>query len=124
ARTMQASARYVGERGFIGHTMKHRMRIRKIMTVLGTRPDAIKLAPVIKELETRSAFRTVNVSSGQHDELLRPLISFFGLRIDRDLNAHRPNQLPGDVCDAITRRALAVLDSESPDLVLVQGDTS
>lgn len=48
----------------------------------------------------------------------------FGLRINRDLNAHRPNQLPGDVCDVITGRTLAVLDSESPDLVLVQGDTS
>jgi len=44
---------------------------RKIMTVFGTRPDAIKLAPVIKELDTRGVFSTVNVNSGQHDELRR-----------------------------------------------------
>ncbi len=100
------------------------MRIRKIMTVLGTRPDAIKLAPVIKELERRPVFRTINVSSGQHDELLRPLISFFRLRIDHNLNVCRHDQAPGDVCDAVARRMLPIIDSESPDLIVVQGDTS
>jgi len=97
---------------------------RKIMTVFGTRPDAIKLAPVIKELDTRGVFSTVNVNSGQHDELLRPLISLFQLRIDHNLNVHRRRQTPDQVCDAITRRMLPIIDAESPDLILVQGDTS
>jgi UDP-N-acetylglucosamine 2-epimerase (non-hydrolysing) len=97
---------------------------RKIMTVFGTRPDAIKLAPVIRELETRAAFRTVNVNSGQHDELLQPLISFFQLRIDHDLNVHRNRQEPDPLCDAVMHGMLPIIDAESPDLILVQGDTS
>jgi UDP-N-acetylglucosamine 2-epimerase (non-hydrolysing) len=58
-------------------------RRRKIITVFGTRPEAIKLAPVIHELERRThTFQTVNISSGQHRDLLRPFITLFRLRVD------------------------------------------
>ena len=101
------------------------MRRRKIMTVLGTRPEAIKLAPVIHELERRPhTFQTVNISSGQHQHLLRPFITLFRLRIDYDLGVHQHDQQPGEVSRTIIRRILPILNYESPDLILVQGDTS
>jgi UDP-N-acetylglucosamine 2-epimerase (non-hydrolysing) len=99
-------------------------RVCKILTVLGTRPDAIKLAPVIKELGRGPGFKTVNVNSGQHAELLHPLISLFQLRIDHNLNVYRRHQTPEQICGAVTQRMLPIIDAESPDLILVQGDTS
>jgi UDP-N-acetylglucosamine 2-epimerase (non-hydrolysing) len=98
---------------------------RKIMTVFGTRPEAIKIAPVIHELELRTnAFETVNVCSGQHLHLVQPLITLFGLRIDYNLAVQRHDQQPGEVLQAVLRRMLPILSSESPDLLLVQGDTA
>ncbi len=100
-------------------------RPRKILTVFGTRPEAIKLAPVIHELERRScAFQTVNVNSGQHRDLLRPFITFFRLRVDYDLRVHQPGRTPGEVLRTVLRRLVFILNHEAPDLILVQGDTS
>jgi UDP-N-acetylglucosamine 2-epimerase (non-hydrolysing) len=97
----------------------------KIMTVLGTRPEAIKLAPVIHEFERRPhTFHTVNVSSGQHRHLLRPLVSLFGLRLDYDLGLQLHNQQACDVSRHVLRSMLPILKHECPDLILVQGDTS
>jgi len=100
-------------------------RRRKILTVFGTRPEAIKVAPLIRELERRMcAFQTVNVSSGQHRHLLQPLIVMFRLRVDYDLDVHQHDQQHDDVSRMVIRRILPILKYESPDLVLVQGDTS
>ena len=96
----------------------------KVMTVLGTRPDAIKLAPVIKELDRRRTFSTVHVNSGQHDELLRPLISLFRLRIDHQVFLRRRIRTPDELSDVIRRRLAPIIAAESPSLVLVHGDTS
>jgi UDP-N-acetylglucosamine 2-epimerase (non-hydrolysing) len=101
------------------------MRRLKIMTVFGTRPEAIKVAPVLHELERRiHAFRTVNVSSGQHRHLVQPLIALFGLRIDYNLAVHQHDQQPGEVARTVIRRMLPILSREFPDLILVQGDTA
>jgi UDP-N-acetylglucosamine 2-epimerase (non-hydrolysing) len=98
---------------------------RRIMTVFGTRPEAIKLAPIIHELERRRhAFETVNVNSGQHRDLLRPFIARFALRVDHDLQTYCENQEPHDVSRAVTRHLKPILERELPDLLLVQGDTS
>jgi len=98
---------------------------RKIITVFGTRPEAIKLAPVIHELERRShAFQTVNISSGQHQHLLQPMITLFRLRIDYDFTLQRHNEQTDDVSGSVIRRLIPHLNHESPDLLLVQGDTS
>lgn len=95
------------------------------MTVLGTRPEAIKLAPVVTELSRqRGRFRSVLVSSGQHVELLAPLVALFGLTVDHDLAVMRPgqhlNQLFARVVDSLD----PVLDAVRPDALLVQGDTT
>ncbi|HYR42623.1 MAG TPA: UDP-N-acetylglucosamine 2-epimerase (non-hydrolyzing) [Terriglobia bacterium] len=98
---------------------------RKIMMVFGTRPEAIKLAPVIHELERRThTFQTVTINSGQHQHLLRPFITLFRLRVDYDLGVHQHDQQPGEVSRAVTRQMLPIVNYESPDLILVQGDTS
>jgi UDP-N-acetylglucosamine 2-epimerase (non-hydrolysing) len=104
--------------------MEHQKR--KIMTVFGTRPEAIKLAPVIQELERgpHHCFRTVNVSSGQHQHLLQPFIALFRLRLDWDLMVYREGQEPQEILDRVIRKMLPILSLERPDLILVQGDTS
>ncbi len=97
---------------------------RTVLTVFGTRPEAIKLAPVIAELERRRGFRAVNVSSGQHPDLLAPFVKLFGVRIDRDLAVMRP----GQALSLLFARVLTELDpllvELKPDAVLVQGDTT
>src|SRR5437879_5819886 len=109
-----------------GHPMQLvRTREKKVLTVFGTRPEVIKLAPVIKELEAqRDAFRTVNVTSAQHTDLLYPFVRMFGIRVDHDLQIMEPNQTPNQVCARVLARLDLILDEERPDLILVQGDTT
>lgn len=98
---------------------------RKVLTVFGTRPEAIKLAPVIEQLEAHGrTFRTVNVTSGQHHDLLYPLIRLFGIRIDHDLRVMEPNQTSNHVCSRVLGLLDPILAKERPDLILVQGDTT
>ena len=97
----------------------------KVLTVFGTRPEVIKLAPVIEQLEAqREAFRTVNVTSAQHTDLLYPFVRMFGIRVDHDLQIMEPNQTPNQVCARVLARLDLLLDEERPDLILVQGDTT
>jgi UDP-N-acetylglucosamine 2-epimerase (non-hydrolysing) len=100
-------------------------RLQKILTLFGTRPEVIKVAPVIRALESMpEAFTTLNVSSSQHTDLLVPLIQLFGIRLDHDLKVMQPNQ----TLSTLASRVLAALDpilvSERPDMLLVQGDTT
>jgi UDP-N-acetylglucosamine 2-epimerase (non-hydrolysing) len=97
----------------------------KVLTLFGTRPEVIKVAPVIAALESKpDLFATVNVSSSQHTDLLQPLIRDFQIRLDHDLKVMQPNQ----TLSSLSARVLAALDpvlvAEKPDLVLVQGDTT
>lgn len=97
----------------------------KVLTVFGTRPEIIKLAPVIRELEARpEAFRSVNVSSSQHTDLLRPFVRLFGIRIDHDLEVMRANQTPNGVFARVLASLDPLLCDIRPDLLLVQGDTT
>ncbi|HMF56925.1 MAG TPA: UDP-N-acetylglucosamine 2-epimerase (non-hydrolyzing) [Pyrinomonadaceae bacterium] len=97
----------------------------KVMTIFGTRPEAIKLAPVIRELEMAAKqVRTVNVTSAQHTDLLYPFIRLFDIRIDHDLRAMRPNQTPNQLCSRVLNALDSVLRQERPDIILVQGDTT
>ena len=76
----------------------------KVMSVFGTRPEAIKMAPVIRQLEASAKMiRTVNVTSTQHTDLLYPLLRLFDIRIDHDLHAMRPNQTPNQLCSRVIR---------------------
>lgn len=106
--------------------MTHMSKPKKtILTLFGTRPEVIKLAPVIKELESASDnFRSVNVTSAQHTDLLYPFISLFDLRIDYDLRIMEPNQTPNQVCSRVLSLLDPILVKEQPDCILVQGDTT
>jgi UDP-N-acetylglucosamine 2-epimerase (non-hydrolysing) len=98
---------------------------RKILTLFGTRPEVIKLAPVIRALEQRKhEFLTLNVSSSQHADLTQPLVRHFALRVDHDLGVMTAGQTPSEVCSRVLARLDPILAAERPDLLVVQGDTT
>jgi UDP-N-acetylglucosamine 2-epimerase (non-hydrolysing) len=96
-----------------------------ILTVFGTRPEVVKLAPVLRQLDLcPTDFRSVVVSSGQHTDLLAPFVKLFGVRIDHDLGAMRPGQSLNQLAARVLADLDPVLDREKPAVVLVQGDTT
>lgn len=96
----------------------------KILVLFGTRPEAIKLAPVIYELKKKRAFQTIVVSSSQHTDLLQPFLKIFDIKTDYDLRVMTDNQTPTTVCARVLSALDAILEREKPDVVLVQGDTT
>lgn len=95
-----------------------------ILVVLGTRPEAIKLAPVILELQRRGAAVECQVcASGQHRDLVHPILADFGIGIDQDLAVGEPNQTPTGVLARILERLEPVLAAGPVDWLLAQGDT-
>lgn len=101
------------------------MAVKRILTLFGTRPEVIKLAPILSELdERRDRFESINVASSQHVELLHPFARHFGIRIDDDLEVMRAGQSPADVASRVLAAFDPVLERVRPDLVLVQGDTT
>lgn len=98
--------------------------MNKILTIYGTRPEAIKVAPVIKALEADDRFTSVAVSTGQHREMLDQVNGMFGITPDHDLALMKQ----GQSLNEIVSRAVAGLDGiiaeEKPDAVIAQGDTS
>ncbi len=99
--------------------------MRTVLTLFGTRPEAIKLAPVLHALQAREGLlRSVHVSSSQHTDLLHPLARRLGLRIDHDLSVMHAGQSPADVLARVVAGLSALFARERPDLVLVQGDTT
>lgn len=96
-----------------------------VATLFGTRPEIIKLAPVVAELERRPGqFRTVNISSGQQPDLLDPFVEWFGLRIDHDLKVMRPGQPLNILFARVLEQLDPLLDRLRPQALLVQGDTT
>lgn len=104
--------------------MSRPQRTRTVLTIFGTRPEIIKLAPVLRELETLSDLHSVVVFSGQHADLAKPFVRLFGLRVDHDLRLMHPGQTPNQLCARVVAAVDPVLAAEKPDLVLVQGDTT
>ena len=103
--------------------MKHVARQKKVLTIFATRPEVIKLAPIIHELDG-DGIKVFNVASGQHKEILYPFINLFGVRIDCDLQILQLNQTPNQVCSRVLAELDPVLSKEKPALLLVQGDTT
>lgn len=97
---------------------------KKIVVIVGTRPEAIKLCPLIEELKTREAFDCRVWITGQHRELLLPVLSLFGIQPDEDLAIMRERQDLFDVTEAVLSGLKERFLRESPDLVLVHGDTT
>ena len=104
--------------------MKKEKGILKVLVALGTRPEAIKLAPVVLELNRRREFRCVLCVTSQHREMLEPMLKFFGLSPAHDLDVMRPNQQLGELTGRVLAGMDRVLEAERPDWVVVQGDTT
>jgi UDP-N-acetylglucosamine 2-epimerase (non-hydrolysing) len=99
--------------------------MKKILFVIGTRPEAIKMAPVIQEARKRENDWLVRViSTGQHREMLHQVLTFFEIELDRDLNLMTPGQSLTEVTSRTLTGLSDVFAEEKPDAVLVQGDTT
>ena len=98
--------------------------MKTVMLIFGTRPEAIKMCPLVKELKTRKEIRTVVAVSGQHREMLDSVMSSFGVVPDHDLEIMRPGQTLFDVTEKVLSGTEALLDRVRPQAVVVHGDTS
>jgi UDP-N-acetylglucosamine 2-epimerase (non-hydrolysing) len=96
----------------------------KVMTVFGTRPEAIKLAPVILELKRRKGVETIVCVTAQHREMLDDVLRIFGIKPDHDLNVMRSEQTLSGLTSAVLEGLSPLLVSTKPDWVLVHGDTT
>jgi UDP-N-acetylglucosamine 2-epimerase (non-hydrolysing) len=95
-----------------------------VMTVYGTRPEAIKVAPVITALETDDRFDSLTVVTGQHREMLDQVNDVFGIVPDHDLDIMSHGQTLGQIFARVMSRLDPILEARRPDAVIVQGDTS
>lgn len=98
--------------------------MKKIMLVFGTRPEAIKMCPLVNELKTRDSINTVVCVTGQHRQMLDQVLDAFQVKPDYDLSIMKDKQTLFDVTVNILERIKAVLEEVKPDVVLVHGDTS
>lgn len=98
--------------------------MKKVMLVFGTRPEAIKMCPLVNELKKREGLQTVVCVTGQHRQMLDMVLKAFSVTPDYDLSIMKDKQTLFDVTTNILERIKAVLESEKPDVVLVHGDTS
>ena len=100
------------------------MNVIKVMTVFGTRPEAIKMAPLALELAKRPEFEATCCVTAQHREMLDSVLDIFGLKPDYDLNIMEPRQTLSTITAKCLNGMDGVLEETTPDLVLVHGDTS
>jgi len=99
--------------------------MKKILFIYGTRPEAIKMAPLIKEFQKYPEdFNVVICLTGQHRQMLDQINGFFGIKGDYDLDLMKPNQTLFDIVSGCLLGLKDILATEKPDLVFVQGDTS
>jgi len=98
--------------------------MKKVMLVFGTRPEAIKMCPLVKELKTRHNIETVVCVTGQHREMLNQVLECFEVVPDYNLDIMQDKQTLFDITTNIITRIKSVLEKEKPDVVLVHGDTS
>ncbi|HIE55561.1 MAG TPA: UDP-N-acetylglucosamine 2-epimerase (non-hydrolyzing) [Chromatiaceae bacterium] len=98
--------------------------MKKVAVFMGTRPEAIKMAPVIKALEKAEGLQPIVVSTGQHREMLDQVVDIFDLKVDHDLEVMQPNQTLASLTSRLMERTDALLEKIQPDFALVQGDTT
>ena len=96
----------------------------KVLTVIGTRPEAIKMAPLIKLLDTHSGFNSSFCVTGQHREMLDQVLDLFEITPQFDLNIMKSGQNLNDITSKILIGIVPVLEKCKPDVVLVHGDTA
>lgn len=98
--------------------------MKKVMLVFGTRPEAIKMCPLVNELKTRKKIETVVCVTGQHRQMLDQVLTTFNVVPDFDLSIMKDGQTLFDITTTILNRIEMVLEEQKPDVVLVHGDTS
>lgn len=100
------------------------MRKIKILTVFGTRPEVIKLAPIIKAIKADEKFTSITCATTQHTDLQNDVLELFGIKPDYDLNIMQEGQDLYHITETVLNRIKKVLDTERPDYTIVQGDTT
>lgn len=98
--------------------------LKTVMVVFGTRPEAIKMCPLILELKRRRGIRTVVTVTGQHRHMLEQVLEVFEIRPDHDLSIMKDKQTLFDITICVLNGMRSILEQHRPDLVLVHGDTS
>ena len=98
--------------------------MKKVMLVFGTRPEAIKMCPLVLELKKREQIKTVVCVTGQHRQMLDQVLKTFGVEPDYDLAIMKSEQTLFDITTTILTSIKGVLEKEKPDVVLIHGDTS
>ncbi|MBR4954981.1 MAG: UDP-N-acetylglucosamine 2-epimerase (non-hydrolyzing), partial [Clostridia bacterium] len=98
--------------------------MKKVMLVFGTRPEAIKMCPLVNELKSRKNLQTVVCVTGQHRSMLDQVLEAFSVTPDYDLSIMKDKQTLFDITSAILLKIKPVLESEKPDICLVHGDTT
>lgn len=105
--------------------MKNNINMKKVMLVFGTRPEAIKMCPLVKEFQKRSdEFQTIVCVTGQHREMLDQVLSIFNVEPDYDLNIMKQGQDLTDVTNRVLAGLRDIFKECRPDIVLVHGDTT
>lgn len=98
--------------------------MKKVIVVFGTRPEAIKMAPLILEMKKSKIFETVICVTGQHKEMLNQVLNVFDIKVDYNLSIMKKNQGLSEITSKILDSIEDVLLKEKPDIVLVHGDTT
>lgn len=96
----------------------------KVMTIFGTRPEAIKMAPLIKELESRTEIESIVCITAQHREMLDQVLATFKIKPNYDLNIMKQNQTLSDITANVLKGLEEIIKKENPNIILVHGDTT
>ena len=98
--------------------------MKKVAVFMGTRPEGIKMAPVVKAIEAADGLEPIVVSTGQHKEMLQQVVDLFEIKVDHDLEVMQPNQTLPSLTARLITRIDELLEKTNPDMALVQGDTT
>src|SRR5258708_19781414 len=96
---------------------------RRVMVIYGTRPEAVKVAPLIRALDESTAFTPLVAVTAQHRSMLDQVNEVFGIKPELDLDIHRPGQTLTDITTSVLRGAQPVLPNQHPHAVVVHADT-
>lgn len=96
----------------------------KVMTIFGTRPEAIKMAPLVKELESRKEIKSIVCVTAQHREMLDQVLNIFKIKPDYDLNIMKQGQSLSEITSRVLLGLEEVIKKEEPNIILVHGDTT
>ena len=96
----------------------------KVMTVFGTRPEAIKMCPLVKELKSRQEVECIVCVTAQHREMLDQVLNVFKIKPEYDLNIMKPGQTLSDITSRVLKNLEEIIQKEKPNIVLVHGDTT